>query len=77
MAEAAGLALGVLGIVGLFTSCVENFEIVVRAKEFSKEFDLQCTLVGAHYPPSGARNSETHCRSCQCSAFAWVFGEKV
>ncbi|KAF2999115.1 hypothetical protein E8E14_003292 [Neopestalotiopsis sp. 37M] len=45
MAEAAGLALGILGIASLFTSCVENFDIVVRAKEFSKDFDLQCTLL--------------------------------
>ncbi|KAK7971455.1 hypothetical protein PG989_016471 [Apiospora arundinis] len=43
MAEAAGLALGVLGIAGLFTSCIENFDIVVRAKDFGEDFDLLCT----------------------------------
>ncbi|OTB09425.1 hypothetical protein M426DRAFT_6697 [Hypoxylon sp. CI-4A] len=43
MAEIAGLALGVLGIAGLFTSCIENFDIVIRAREFSEEFELLCT----------------------------------
>ncbi|KAK8004811.1 ubiquitin-conjugating enzyme E2-16 kDa [Apiospora arundinis] len=43
MAEVAGLALGVLGIAGLFTSCIENFDIVVRAKDFGEDFDLLCT----------------------------------
>jgi hypothetical protein len=33
MTEIAGLALGVLGIAGLFTSCIANFDIVVRAKK--------------------------------------------
>ncbi|KAK0725113.1 prion-inhibition and propagation-domain-containing protein [Lasiosphaeris hirsuta] len=41
--EVAGLVLGTLGIAGLFKSCVENFDIVVRAKDFSEEFDLLCT----------------------------------
>ncbi len=45
MAEIAGLALGVLGIAGLFKSCVENFDIVVRAREYSKEFERLCTIV--------------------------------
>ncbi|KAK8092805.1 ubiquitin-conjugating enzyme e2-16kda [Apiospora kogelbergensis] len=45
MAEVAGLALGVLGIAGLFTSCIENFDIVMRAKDFGVDFDLLCTLV--------------------------------
>lgn len=45
MAEAAGLAIGVLGIAGLFTSCIENFNIIVRAREFSEEFELLCTQV--------------------------------
>ncbi|KAK8071397.1 ubiquitin-conjugating enzyme E2-16 kDa [Apiospora hydei] len=43
MAEVAGLALGVLGIAGLFTSCIENFDIVVRAKDFGDDFDHFCT----------------------------------
>ncbi|KAI0386466.1 prion-inhibition and propagation-domain-containing protein [Hypomontagnella monticulosa] len=69
MAEIAGLALGVLGIAGLFTSCIENFNIVVRAREFSEEFELLCTqlalqqirlaiwgeTLGLVPPPSGRR----------------------
>lgn len=43
MAEPVGLALGVLGIAGLFASCIENFDIVVRARDFGEEFDLLCT----------------------------------
>ncbi|KAK7972218.1 ubiquitin-conjugating enzyme E2-16 kDa- variant 1 [Apiospora saccharicola] len=45
MAEIVGLALGVLGIAGLFTSCIENFDIIVRAKDFGEDFDLLCTQV--------------------------------
>jgi hypothetical protein len=45
MAEAVGLALGVIGLAGLFTSCIENFDIVVRAKGFGEDFDLLCTQV--------------------------------
>jgi len=43
--EVAGLVLGTLGIAGIFKSCVENFDIFVRAKDFSEEFDLLCTQV--------------------------------
>jgi len=45
MAEAAGLVFGVLGVSGLFTACIENFDIVVKARAFGEEFDLLCTLV--------------------------------
>jgi hypothetical protein len=44
--EAAGLVLGVLGVAGLFSACIDNFDIVVRAKDFSEDFDILCTLVG-------------------------------
>ena len=43
--EAAGLVLGALGIAGLFTTAVENFDIIVRARDFGNEFDLLCTQV--------------------------------
>ncbi|KAK8067464.1 ubiquitin-conjugating enzyme E2-16 kDa- variant 1 [Apiospora saccharicola] len=43
--EAAGLAVGVLGVAGLFTSCIEGFDIIVRAKDFGDGFDLHCTQV--------------------------------
>lgn len=45
MSEIAGLALGALGIAGLFKSCVENFDIVVRARDCSEEFERLCTVV--------------------------------
>jgi len=47
MAEIAGLALGVLGIAGLFKSCIDNFDIVVRARDFGESFDLLCTEVSS------------------------------
>jgi hypothetical protein len=45
MAEPVGMVLGVLGIAGLFKSCVDNFDIVVRARDFGEEFDLLCAEV--------------------------------
>jgi hypothetical protein len=45
MAEATGLVLGALGIAGLFKSCIDNFDIVVRARDFGESFDLLCTEV--------------------------------
>lgn len=41
--EAVGLAVGVLSIAGLFTSYIENFNIIVRGKSFGEDFDLLCT----------------------------------
>ncbi|KAI1099227.1 prion-inhibition and propagation-domain-containing protein [Jackrogersella minutella] len=69
IAEIAELALRVLGVAGLFTSCIENFDIVVRAREFSEEFELLCTqlalqqirliiwgeTLGLIPPPNGGR----------------------
>jgi hypothetical protein len=45
MAEAAGLALGVLGVAALFSTCIEAFDIVVSAKECSKEYEELSSLV--------------------------------
>ena len=45
MAEIAGLVLGSLGIAGLFKACVENFDIIIRARECSEELELLCTVV--------------------------------
>jgi hypothetical protein len=45
MAEVTGLVLGALGIAGLFKSCIDNFDIVVRARDFGESFDLMCTEV--------------------------------
>ncbi|KAI1453328.1 prion-inhibition and propagation-domain-containing protein [Annulohypoxylon moriforme] len=71
--EAAGLAVGVLGIAGLFTACIENFNIVVRAREFSEEFEQLCTLLALQQirlviwgetlglaPPPGARRPKPY-----------------
>ncbi|KAH7354198.1 hypothetical protein B0T11DRAFT_288216 [Plectosphaerella cucumerina] len=40
--EPVGLAFGVLGVSGLFVSCIQNFNIIVQTKTFSKDFDLLC-----------------------------------
>ena len=45
MADPVGVALGAVGLIGLFTSCIQGFDIIVQAKEFSEEFDLLCTQV--------------------------------
>lgn len=45
MAEAAGLALGVLGVTALFSTCVEAFDIVLSAKDCSKEYKQLSALV--------------------------------
>ncbi|KAK0705675.1 hypothetical protein B0H67DRAFT_558231 [Lasiosphaeris hirsuta] len=42
MAEVAGLAFGAIGIVSLFSACVECFDVFVRARGFSDDFDLLC-----------------------------------
>lgn len=50
MAEAAGLVMGALGLATIFTTCVESFDIVVRARDFCGEFDLLCTQVRRECP---------------------------
>jgi len=44
-AEITGLVLGALGISGLFTACIENLDIVMRARHFERDFDLLCAKV--------------------------------
>lgn len=56
--EPVGLAIGVLGIAGLFKSCIDNFDIVVKAREFGADFDLLCTQVR---PPSYLKQSSARC----------------
>lgn len=46
MAEAAGLALGVLGVTALFSTCVEAFDIIISAKDCTKEYKQLSALVG-------------------------------
>lgn len=76
--EVAGIAIGVLGIAGLFTACIENFNIVVRAREFSEEFEHLCTLLALQQirlviwgetlglaPPFGARAPKPYNRALE------------
>lgn len=42
MAEAVGLALGV---AGLFSTCIQCFDVVVAGKDFSEDYEQLCTLV--------------------------------
>ncbi|RYP25232.1 hypothetical protein DL765_000113 [Monosporascus sp. GIB2] len=48
MAEVAGLVLGALGIAGLFKSCIDNFNVAVQAKSFSKDFEVLCAELSLH-----------------------------
>ncbi|RYO86558.1 hypothetical protein DL766_003447 [Monosporascus sp. MC13-8B] len=48
MAEVVGLTLSVLGIAGLFKACIDNFDIVVRAREFSQVFEYLCPKLALH-----------------------------
>jgi len=39
----AGLALSAISVAALFTTCVECFNIVVSARDFSRDYELLCT----------------------------------
>jgi len=39
----AGLTLSAVSVAALFTTCVECFNIVVSAREFSRDYELLCT----------------------------------
>lgn len=43
--EVAGLVLGVIGVSGLFSACIESFDIVVSAKHFSDDYEQLCALI--------------------------------
>lgn len=43
--EVAGLAIGVVGLAGLFSACIESLDIVVNIQHFSEDFDLLCAQV--------------------------------
>lgn len=45
MAEAAGLALGVVALASLFNSCVEFLEYLDSGRDHAHEFHLACTKV--------------------------------
>jgi hypothetical protein len=40
--------LSILDVLGLFTECVEIFEIVVITRDFDREFVLFCIKVWLH-----------------------------
>jgi HET-S-like prion-inhibition and propagation protein len=46
MAEAAGLALGVAGLAGLFTSCVDCYQLVRRGAALDKDYRILETKFG-------------------------------
>lgn len=43
--EVAGLAIGVVGVAALFSTCIESFDIVVTGKNFSEDYEQLCALV--------------------------------
>jgi hypothetical protein len=43
--EPLSLALGVAGVAGLFSTCIECFDIVVAGKGFSEDYERLCALV--------------------------------
>ena len=78
--EAAGLAIGVVGIAALFTTCIESFDIVVKAREFGEEFDLLCTQVSANkylalFPNQGSI-AHTNLTSSPSNGFDFCSGVK-
>jgi len=42
----AGLALSAISVAALFTTCIECFDIVVAARDFSEDYELLCAQVG-------------------------------
>ena len=49
MAEAAGLAIGAITFSSLFSTCVQCFDLVIGAKNFSKKYDfLDTQLKSVH-----------------------------
>ncbi|KAL3426372.1 ubiquitin-conjugating enzyme E2-16 kDa [Phlyctema vagabunda] len=45
--EVAGLALGAAGIAGIFSTCMECFDIFVAGKNFSDDYEQICALFSA------------------------------
>ena len=40
--EAAGLAIGAIGLTALFTTCIDTFNIVITAREFGRDYEVIC-----------------------------------
>ena len=49
MAEVAGLVLGVIAISGLFSACIESFDVVISGKNFSNDYEQLCALVSCSF----------------------------
>ena len=39
----AGLALSAISVAALFTTCIDCFNIIVNARDFSVDYELLCT----------------------------------
>ena len=46
--EAAGLALGVVGVAASFTTCIQLLDAVIAGRNFSEDYEQLFTLV-SHY----------------------------
>lgn len=57
----AGLALGAISVAGLFTTCIQCFDIVIVGKNFSEDYEQLCTLVSAFHPCMVAREDICPC----------------
>ena len=40
--EAAGVAIGAIGLTALFTTCIDTFNIVITAREFGRDYEIIC-----------------------------------
>ena len=38
----AGLAIGVIGLISLFTTCIDAFNIIITAQEFGQDYEVLC-----------------------------------
>lgn len=75
MAEAAGLVLGILGVAGLFSTCIECFDIVVAGKNFSEDYEQLFALVSSECSTRLRRcTADLMARSFSWNEFDFVSG---
>jgi hypothetical protein len=60
MAEAAGLAIGVIALASLFNSCVELLEYFELGKNYLYDYDLACTKVNILHKRLSIWGGATH-----------------
>lgn len=77
--EAAGLVIGVVGLAGLFSVCIESLDIVVNIQHFSEDFDLLCAQVRPPFSlyPFEEKLSLKYGHSWPCNEYAFFSGERV